>query len=1690
MINIAFRYSCGFQDRGDTRCKFTDTVTMAELVPDSACPIADGVQMIGPCMKCRTPEFNSAELMTMRITLNAVDFTTSVDFITYGEATVMDATFITDAGMKRTKSQVTAGNLTELPQIEVSAQDSAGNTALEDLNKQATISVRVIKGTYLTEDPKLGWTDDPGATADTDIERLPWEHTFEFPLASASAIIPRGALLLLQPKDGTYRVEFSATQRCYATDAEGDEPFIGLNGFGTPLPNPSYVALGAVSSCNAVVMQVCVATVTGVDEAICAAVVTGTATSQIDCMDAGTVVTPGTTPCTYTGGVPADNRASCEAVADCTYKGPVASTDLAPSLMQLDLNIMPGDTYIPNTVTQSSSEGVETCYDIAAQGADGCDPDDLTLTDPCVALIPLNQQRPNVCWNIINPMDPYSLILTTRDVADNTRTNGGNFAKVVMFRPEAWCTGLCEATVEGVDEAACAAVVLGTSLSQSECTGAGNCSYTPPDPTNDGMNTEYGFVADGMVNPDTRNCRAPTATNDKVACECPVGIYAVGGLGDRCIAAAHQTACEALAPEDGGDVAELGNGCTWYENTLNGAPQCEIATTACQNIARVQKWDRDTGALGVCWKNKAKAAVIEGKDNTDGSYSATWNVDVTYAVANGIEYMGEYLISITIQKCDDEGENCNWIDVPGSPFDSHVVPIDCSEGSEQDISGTECWCLPGYEPKNVGFGCQKCGNGEYKVAKSKDGVCSQCPFREDTNGTLGNIGQSACVCAPGYYDPLRPYTSPDSTRARRQLEWQIGDDEVSHEGREVLWCYENGLNDVASFGEYLGAELDPVRKAEVGPYPGNFAKGRKRGIAANRMGEYRKFRGRKVRADGKDSRFDFGHCEKAGEPPGQSLAYGQCTDASFTWVDSLEESQSNADEWSGVWAEAYYWATAEDPPYVYTYDGHIIKTSGEQTAGEYDSFMSVEDIANFRCQRCPDGPDQCNGGDGSVCDAPGPEDGCAVCSGNETIGIKPGWWAAPIPIPEWALPFGPVTTSGLETNRVSRHVFRCNNHDKNGACLGGENIPTCKPGHNGVTCAGCTRDPLYAVDGVDCTICNGEEVGQKIGLMVLGVIAASIVGYFAVKYITPEIAVKGKILMAMGQVLGGFKDTYQIKWPAGIKKLMEQFKIFDFDLFTFGNMGCQLPEINNFYYKMFSSCLLPAFLIGVIVGVYVLRMVVLKGKRLQDKEPHSRLVHILEDLNFRGVCFSKGFFILIVLYLKTSATTLKMFHCRVFSHWEIPVSYPAIPKNVLAVEQYAPQNYPLQGKFQVRVLEADYNLNCDDEATDGFTTALNRSMWEFFGVCMVCTYPLGVPGLFMFLLVKNRATINDSINVQRYGFIFKDYGPIYFFWEIWDLMRKLTMSGLLIFFDKGSADQLSIAILFSTFACVVHARAFPYTDMMANWIQFFVLLSLELTLFGSLILKMQTRDSAMSQDMIDAYLVTINIGIPGALISVVAYEVQQTLTANARAKLLLAKKRKRQQQLLEDSQGVDLRDIMKQVDDEQTAEAERLANKVGLTKRATGAVATGTGMNMMGVAGLAMAKGIAHRVNVFSQRVTSAKDLFPTLADEKLAVKKLQFDKERADERYEEADREATDLAEWIAFARTHNASENELMSFVKAFGDELLGEVDVHSMDPGLIEIERAAGKRKQKSSAVVLADNYPFIRSAAMALRRHHFD
>ena len=217
-----------------------------------------------------------------------------------------------------------------------------------------------------------------------------------------------------------------------------------------------------------------------------------------------------------------------------------------------------------------------------------------------------------------------------------------------------------------------------------------------------------------------------------------------------------------------------------------------------------------------------------------------------------------------------------------------------------------------------------------------------------------------------------------------------------------------------------------------------------------------------------------------------------------------------------------------------------------------------------------------------------------------------------------------------------------------------------------------------------------------------------------------------------------------------------------------------------------------------------------------------------------------------------------------------------------------------------------------------------------------------------------------------------------------------------------------------------------------------------------------------------------------------AWETQRAFTSKARAKLKLAKKKKRQQQLLEESGGIELHQVYAIMQDE---EREAAAAKA---EAGPGALGKGASMLMkpggvLSMGALAAAKAAAEKARLITKNALSAKDLFPTLADERRAVKRLQFDKEKTEEASLQANREAKDLGEWIEFAQSQNASENELMSFVRAFGDELLADINVHEVDDMELELG-GADKAGKKSSAVVLAEHYPFIKSAAMALKRHH--
>ena len=140
--------------------------------------------------------------------------------------------------------------------------------------------------------------------------------------------------------------------------------------------------------------------------------------------------------------------------------------------------------------------------------------------------------------------------------------------------------------------------------------------------------------------------------------------------------------------------------------------------------------------------------------------------------------------------------------------------------------------------------------------------------------------------------------------------------------------------------------------------------------------------------------------------------------------------------------------------------------------------------------------------------------------------------------------------------------------------------------------------------------------------------------------------------------------------------------------------------------------------------------------------------------------------------------------------------------------------------------------------------------------------------------------------------MFKDYAIAYFFWEIWDLIRKIMLSGVLIFFNRGSVGQIVIGMLIALIALQIQLRIMPFDSKQANWIQILSFNCIFLTLFGALLLKVtfnKSVDGQLGQDFANVFLVIINASMPlmciWLVVASMAYEFY--LTTAMRAWLIL-----------------------------------------------------------------------------------------------------------------------------------------------------------------------------------------------------------
>lgn len=129
---------------------------------------------------------------------------------------------------------------------------------------------------------------------------------------------------------------------------------------------------------------------------------------------------------------------------------------------------------------------------------------------------------------------------------------------------------------------------------------------------------------------------------------------------------------------------------------------------------------------------------------------------------------------------------------------------------------------------------------------------------------------------------------------------------------------------------------------------------------------------------------------------------------------------------------------------------------------------------------------------------------------------------------------------------------------------------------------------------------------------------------------------------------------------------------------------------------------------------------------------------------------------------------------------------------------------------------------------------------------MIFFYPIGIPILYLVLLLKHGKIIIEPYRdynprIQKSSFLWANYKPNIWWFKIFDCVRRLSLSGFVVFFGQGSSSQTVVAMLlcFLSLFLFIHMR--PFERNSDNNLSILTQISRFFTLFGALLESFKKR---------------------------------------------------------------------------------------------------------------------------------------------------------------------------------------------------------------------------------------------------------
>lgn len=278
-------------------------------------------------------------------------------------------------------------------------------------------------------------------------------------------------------------------------------------------------------------------------------------------------------------------------------------------------------------------------------------------------------------------------------------------------------------------------------------------------------------------------------------------------------------------------------------------------------------------------------------------------------------------------------------------------------------------------------------------------------------------------------------------------------------------------------------------------------------------------------------------------------------------------------------------------------------------------------------------------------------------------------------------------------------------------------------------------------------------------------------------------------------------------FPSVYQDFLDSVDVINFDLSWVVSVGCVV--ITDFHDQVLFATLGPLVIMATMGGTYITAMRINAcwgDARRVVRRKHVSMVLLLTFL----------------VYSPVSSTLFKMFACDELD----------------------------DGK---KYLRADYRIECD---------ASKHIALQIYSGFMVVLYVFGIPAFYGVLLFNNRGGLLTSVGRDRDESIkpitdlWQPYRPERFYYEVIECMRRVLLTGVLVFIFPNTAGQIAVALIIATFFLALSEALAPHASLWDTWCSRTGHVIVFMSIFLALLLKVDvSEERASSQRIFEIVLV-------------------------------------------------------------------------------------------------------------------------------------------------------------------------------------------------------------------------------------------